>query len=188
MPLNRALIALLLGLPSLFAACDEGVRPHADDSESPSAVADPPRAQRAGNSQGPIATTLSGPPQLTLGELAELRLQIDRRALHDQVPIEVELRLPPEIALEQGAARTTIAAGGDPNTELRFGLRAHARARQQVTVVIDAHGAGFGYHAELPYYADGHVPLPLAPARAATAVRVGRRNFGQSVGISPSSD
>ncbi|HEX6240080.1 MAG TPA: hypothetical protein VFZ61_04280 [Polyangiales bacterium] len=187
MPLNRTLLVLLVGLSLLHVACDERGAT-AGGSESPSAVADAASEQRIGNSRGPIASTLSGPARVAQGHVAELLLSIDRRALPHLVPVEVQLLLPPEVALERGAEHTRVAPSDEPHAQLRFLVRPLARTRTPLTVVIDAHGDGFGYHAELPFYFEGQAQPRSAPARTAGAVRVGRRNFGQAVSIEPASD
>jgi hypothetical protein len=158
------------------------------DSREPSAVADVASGQRGGNTQGPIASTLRGPATVAPGDEAQLELQIDRRALHQHVPVEVQLRLPPQVVLEQGAERTVVAPSSEPHALLRFVVRPLEHPRQPLLVVVDAHGDGFGYHAELPYHFAGQTPPASAPVRAGGAVRVGRRHYGQSVPVKLSGD
>lgn len=185
MRLRRPLrAARACGLLLWLAACQVDSSERAADSHNPSAVADPAALVRTGNRQGPLACTLSGPEHAQAGAPLALALHIDRRLSHASVVVEVKLRLPEGVALEQGALEAQVAPSSEPNVELAYTLRAHALPAQPAVFVIDARGEGFGYHAELPYRFGRAPEPPSAPVRDRSLVRVGARNFGASVPIS----
>lgn len=181
MPLKQLpLLALLL-----LVACEESPkRARPDDAKSPSAVAQPVARVHTGNTQGPLASTLSGPEQPRVGVALPLTLRIDRRALHDSVGVSVHVELPAGVVLTHGEADIELPPSEEAEVStLEFVVRANSLPTQPATFVIDAAAEGFGYHAELAYRFGRAEELPREPVRSAAEVRVSSRNFGAPVDV-----
>jgi hypothetical protein len=174
----RSCFALAL---CLALACDEAP---VQDAKNPSAVA-PPRSYSLGNEQGPVATTLSAPSEPRPDEEIALTLRIDRHLLAASSEVSVQLNLPEQVTLQRGALRTRVLPDSEPVAELHYALQASALPDEDATFIVTAIGDGFGYHAELPYRFGREDTLPERAERGASAVRVGVRDFGAAVRITP---
>jgi hypothetical protein len=176
--------ALLLGLCVACAGTTEE-HPHS----APSANAAPGKAPEQASDtvashhtqmigaflHGPITPVASQPIQLTLEVTRHIPLKAE---------ITVDVRLPAGASLRTGETHTRLAANDAARRDqLVYELAGGPMPSEDLVVVVDARGAGFGYHAELPYRYGRPAPVPDAPEASGANVQVGGKSFGKSVQV-----
>lgn len=133
----------------------------------------------------PLRAKLVGPEAPAVLAPIRLTLQIERPAA---IPsdVDVEIRLPESVLLHVGERKRTLAKNaGAARDELHYELMASELPAEDAIIVLDAHGPGFGYHAELPYRFGRPEPAHKAVEAGGAEVKVGPHNFGESVPVRP---
>lgn len=134
--------------------------------------------------RAPLQLTLSGPTQPKAGEPLPLTAQVTRNQPFS-VPIDVTLRLPEGVRLMEGESVQQILPSADAGTRsLRFVIVADPLPSEDITLVLDAHGQGFGFHTEKAYrFGRPQALTPSVPL--GEALKVGSHNAGPSVKLTP---
>jgi hypothetical protein len=132
----------------------------------------------------PMFSRLVGPKLPRAHVPLELELAIDRR-IPLSAEVQVTLRMPAGVSLTQGHAAQRLAGNRKARQDaLKFAFALAELPHGDLTVVVDARGPGFGYHAEHPYRFGRAAPLPTPPVRGERVVRVAGKSFGRSVPVS----
>jgi hypothetical protein len=131
----------------------------------------------------PLSAELRGPSSPRAYSALRLQLELDRRIpVHADVTIDV--RLPKGVTLAGGPPQRALARNLRAQRDaLVFDLTVSAIPREDLVVVIDARGQGFGYHAELPYRFGRPEPVPVGPRADGRELRVAGKSFGRSVPV-----
>jgi hypothetical protein len=135
---------------------------------------------QAGDARTPIRAALRGPRLPEPGQTIELELTLDRR-IPAAAELSIRLELPANTRLVRGAQHERVWGAGPALR--RFALAIEGLPRDDLRIVLDARGANFGYHAELPYRFGRTAPLPRTPPLAERTLRVGTRSLGRSVSV-----
>jgi len=181
MPLIRRINCLLC-----FAfGCGASSLPNGTSPPEPqSSVSAPERSER----RAPIQLSLSGPEAPRAGQLLTLTAEVTRN-IPFTVPIDVELRLPSGVTLQEGDSVQQLLPSRDTGTaSLRFVIVADAIPDDDAILVLDARGQGFGFHAEQAYRFGREKPRTKSAPPLGESLRLGSRNAGRSVELSPGTE
>lgn len=165
-----------LGVALVASACaTQGELPRqAPELEAPSP---PPRSVNGPGTSAPLVLHFAAARDLAPGEI-ELELVIDRRTTD---PVALELQLPPGVELVGGDARETL---DEPGRRIVRKVRLrmpNGTPLDDVRVVADAHGIGYGVRATTAYRFGRPAPKLAQPERRASASVANGKRLGKPI-------
>jgi hypothetical protein len=169
-----ALISIGITLAASACAAQGELPRQAPEREAPSP---PPRAASGPNTSVPLVLDIAAARDVAPGEV-ELELVIDRRTSD---PVALELQLPPGVELIEGEARAML---DEPGRRIVRKVRLrmpNGTPLDDVRVVADARGLGYGVRATAAYRFGRPAPKLAQPERRPSASVANGKRLGRPI-------